>query len=1105
MTITAYEVSGLAVAVAQQVYQLPTNPQERHLDFKTTTGAQAARLTGTTYDGTTYLAIGPIAYATGVGGNPGTGLGWQGGNILAFDRGAGNPNAVLGDGHYNTGATFLVDLPGGAGSTPMTYQVTPTLGDSAATHDLINLTVGGSGISGFTNPIFSNLTTTAPGSTASPNPGPFANHSFLITVAGTGGQLVLTFQDQGGVDPNFTLQALDIRPQASVATITITPTASSVTADGTTVDTYTGTVGGAGLPNGSEVTLSATLGTLLTADVDATYAGVQVVVNSNTFMFTVRRPSGAGVSTLTADELTGKAFGTTTVTYTLPTSGTATGPRHLDFGTASSPVAAGYLGVPPQVYTPALGLGWQTGNIQGYDRGGPTPLLRDFNYSSNNALLVDLPSGPYVATVTMGDAAALHDNMDVVDANGTSLLGGNLITSPAGQFSVRSFTASSIGGRLTLGFLDRGGADPNFVLNALDIRPATGPNSPGVITIAAQASPPPADGMNSDTFTGTALDGSGAPLPMGAEITVATNLGAITSADADSLYAGIQVVVTDAAGHFSFTLQRPTGTGTGATITALEVTGKASGSLLQTYSIAATRRFDFNAGSNVTAAGFLPVRAANLYTATAGFGWVAQALEYDRGSAAGVVTTALYQDFHYGTANTFEIQVTPGGTYGLRIYMGDAAALHDNMKVSAEGGATQTVTTPAGMFQAITLTGVDADSNGILTISFQDLGGADPNFVVDGIDVALGGIGALPGAAPQLPAGGPQRGGTAAALTVAELAPVVQEAEARWEATGLSADAVARLQQAQVQIADLSSTGALGLTGLGESVVRIDATAEGYGWYIDPTAAGDSAFTQVVTGTELHAAPGSLAAKEMDLLTVVMHELGHVLGYDDVQTQAVPHGLMTQTLAVGVRRLPGGGDAGSAAVIDQAFAQDPASLVGWLRPAADPVAAVLPSVGSTSSQEWAATVPQGVLACGGSGDPQTVASHREEHEPAGGRRGRLLRLVWQTRQGFAVIGAGRGSRCQRAERYAWQLANVTHANRCAAGVIPGIARNSPSKHSPARQGYQRNKTTSRPPARGGGGQAVPGSGTGFPRPRAAVSRSRFLRVTSLVLSNKTIT
>src|SRR5205823_4052799 len=126
---------------------------------------------------------------------------------------------------------------------------------------------------------------------------------------------------------------------------------------------------------------------------------------------------------------------------------------------------------------------------------------------------------------------------------------------------------------------------------------------------------------------------------------------------------------------------------------------------------------------------------------------------------------------------------------------------------------------------------------------------------------------------------------------------------------------------AQVQIADLSSTGALGLTGLGESVVRIDATAEGYGWYIDAAPGGNASFTQVVTGTELHAAPGSPAADEMDLLTVVMHELGHVLGYDDLRNETNPHDLMAVSLAPGVRRLPGITQESNlaAAVIDHTF------------------------------------------------------------------------------------------------------------------------------------------------------------------------------------------
>src|SRR2546430_3902307 len=63
----------------------------------------------------------------------------------------------------------------------------------------------------------------------------------------------------------------------------------------------------------------------------------------------------------------------------------------------------------------------------------------------------------------------------------------------------------------------------------------------------------------------------------------------------------------------------------------------------------------------------------------------------------------------FRSANAFQIQANPGGPYNLPIYLCDAAALHDNMKVTAEGGATQTVTTLAGTFQAITLIGTDAD------------------------------------------------------------------------------------------------------------------------------------------------------------------------------------------------------------------------------------------------------------------------------------------------------------------------------------------------------------------------------------------------------------
>jgi len=135
------------------------------------------------------------------------------------------------------------------------------------------------------------------------------------------------------------------------------------------------------------------------------------------------------------------------------------------------------------------------------------------------------------------------------------------------------------------------------------------------------------------------------------------------------------------------------------------------------------------------------------------------------------------------------------------------------------------------------------------------------------------------------------------------LAPVAQEAVALWAASGLSPAQVADLQTVQYQIVT-PPEGVLGWTVPGSPVVTLSATAAGYGWFLDVSLADSSAFELLTTPQELQAAPGSPAYGHMDLLTVVEHELGHVLGLGDLDPQAVPHDLMTETLATGVRRLP---------------------------------------------------------------------------------------------------------------------------------------------------------------------------------------------------------
>ena len=176
---------------------------------------------------------------------------------------------------------------------------------------------------------------------------------------------------------------------------------------------------------------------------------------------------------------------------------------------------------------------------------------------------------------------------------------------------------------------------------------------------------------------------------------------------------------------------------------------------------------------------------------------------------------------------------------------------------------------------------------------------------------------------PQLAAAlptGPQAGESL--LTEAQLTPIVAEALARW-ATLTNVPALTA-KDIPIRIADLpdGGPGQLPVIGYTDGTVLIDINAGGFGWFIDPTPADDAEFA----AGSLVAPLGSPAAGRMDLLSVVMHEMGHVLGLQDVE--GGDHDLMGETLTAGVRRVPG-----PAAPLDA-----PAADVG-LPPAAGPTRA----------------------------------------------------------------------------------------------------------------------------------------------------------------------
>jgi hypothetical protein len=144
-------------------------------------------------------------------------------------------------------------------------------------------------------------------------------------------------------------------------------------------------------------------------------------------------------------------------------------------------------------------------------------------------------------------------------------------------------------------------------------------------------------------------------------------------------------------------------------------------------------------------------------------------------------------------------------------------------------------------------------------------------------------------------------------LTMPQLAPVIDRAIEDWQATGISSTQVEALRGATFTITSLPEH-RLGWgfppTAGYAGAILIDATASGIGWFIDDnSSAGNGAFPIVAGPAEFDAAPASPASGRIDLLTVVSHELGHILGLPDLVNDH-SGALMDEILEPGVRRFP---------------------------------------------------------------------------------------------------------------------------------------------------------------------------------------------------------
>ncbi|MBL7187982.1 MAG: tandem-95 repeat protein [Phycisphaerae bacterium] len=135
---------------------------------------------------------------------------------------------------------------------------------------------------------------------------------------------------------------------------------------------------------------------------------------------------------------------------------------------------------------------------------------------------------------------------------------------------------------------------------------------------------------------------------------------------------------------------------------------------------------------------------------------------------------------------------------------------------------------------------------------------------------------------------------------------VIEAARNRWTQFTDADQLNTPLAETDVLIEDLPETYLAWVLPTDDSshIVTVDADAAGYGWFVDGTPWQDEEFSHAAYDWELFADNNSPATGLIDLLTVLMHEMGHVLGLADVPVGVDPTRLMTGALRTGVRRLP---------------------------------------------------------------------------------------------------------------------------------------------------------------------------------------------------------
>ncbi len=130
----------------------------------------------------------------------------------------------------------------------------------------------------------------------------------------------------------------------------------------------------------------------------------------------------------------------------------------------------------------------------------------------------------------------------------------------------------------------------------------------------------------------------------------------------------------------------------------------------------------------------------------------------------------------------------------------------------------------------------------------------------------------------------------------------------------LSPEELAQLDGIDIELAELGGAVLARWTG---NTILIDTDAAGHGWFVDTTPLIDEEYHLVDDSSRLLADVGSDAGEQVDLLSAVMHEIGHATGREHQDD-----GLMATALDEGERRLPEYDAVATAAPVSSALSVD---------------------------------------------------------------------------------------------------------------------------------------------------------------------------------------